>query len=378
MDEHDGDARLTLLQVLGPSTGGIRSHVAELARQTEALGWCNVVAGPDGVMDGVGEQHAVISGADGWTPRTLPQVRRRLRRHVRTADVVHAHGLKAAALVLSIPRRAPVVVTLHNDAMGTHGGVKARVARLVQAALLRRADHVVFVSRSGAAAHRTVVRPGRHSVMMSFAARPVSAATRVETREGLGLDDRCPLVVVVARLHPQKHLGMFLDALARTREAVPDVRVIIAGDGPQRDELESARSSLGLTDVVGFIGATAADAVADLIAAADVLAVPSRWEAGPIVAVEAMQLGTPVVMTCTGAVAELAGERCAAQVVPVGDTDAFAAALSGVLMDAELRSTLAARGRALAAEEFDASMLVHRIDAVYRSLLRQPTTLPRT
>jgi glycosyltransferase involved in cell wall biosynthesis len=79
-------------------------------------------------------------------------------------------------------------------------------------------------------------------------------------------------------------------------------------------------------------------------------------------------------MTRTGAVAELAVHHDAARVVPVGDADAFATELVGVLTDAALRDTLAARGRSLAAAEFDPSMLVHRIDAVYRCLLRPTTT----
>lgn len=366
MAERADDTRPTVLQVLGPSTGGICRHVAELARQTESLGWRNVVAGPIGVMDGIGQQHAVISGADGWAPQALPRIRRELRSHVHSADVIHAHGLKAAALVLSIPGRGPVVVTLHNDVVGTYAGMKAQASGRAQSALLRRADHVVFVSQAGADARQSVVRPGRHTVMMSFAARPAASASRVETRQRLGVDVGAPLVAVVARLHPQKDVGMFLHALARTRAQVPDVRAVIAGDGPQQSELRAVGDSLGLSDVVQFVGAT--DAAADLIAAADVVAVPSRWEAGPIVAVEAMQLGTAVVMTDTGAVAESARRNGAAGLVPVGDADAFAAELASLLTDEPRRATMVTRARSLVAE-FDPSMLVHRIDTVYRSLL---------
>ncbi len=357
----------TVLQVLAPSTGGIRRHVAELVRQTESLGWRDIVAGPDGVMSGVGRQDVAISDGAAWSVRQMLSVRRRLRRHVRTADVVHAHGLKAAAVVASIARRAPMVVTLHNDMVGTHTGMQARVRRVVQGVLLRRADHVVFVSRGDAEHNRTPRAAERRSLVMSFSASPVPTSHPSRTRDRLGIAGDAPLVAVVARLHPQKDLAMFLHAFARLLDSVPTARAVVAGDGPQRDELVGLAATLGLDDAVRFVGAI--DDVGDLLAAADVVAISSRWEAGPIVAVEAMQLGTPVVMTDTGAVADIAGRVGAALTVAPGDTDAFSSALAALLTDADRRADVAARARTVAATEFDPTMLVHRIDAVYRSLL---------
>lgn len=357
----------TVLHVLGPSTGGIRRHVAELTRQIGSLGWRSVVAGPVGVMDGIGPQQVALGTTDDWSVRRMVRVRRMLRQHVRSVDLVHAHGIKAAAAVAWVRGRAPMVVTLHNDMVGTHAGARARLRGTVQNALLRRADHVIHVSRAGAEAHRRHQRWRQSSVIMSFAAPATASATRSDTRVRLGVDD-APLVVVVARLHPQKDLSMFLRAFAEVLQLVPAARAVVAGDGPLRTELEALQGSLGLADVVDFVGAT--DQAADLVAAADVFAISSRWEAGPITAVEAMQLGIPVVMTDTGAVAELAGPLAAAIVTPTGDAKAFASALVSLLTGPDRRDDLSARGRALATAEFDPSVLVHRVDAVYRGLRR--------
>jgi glycosyltransferase involved in cell wall biosynthesis len=297
----------------------------------------------------------------------LLRVRRRLRHHVRTTDLLHVHGIKAAAVVSSIRGRAPMVVTLHNDMVGTHVGVQARVRGLAQRLLLSRADHVIFVSASDLVANRSTAGEGRSSLIMSFSARRVASADRATLRTRLDVPVGAPLVAVVARLHPQKDLAMFLHAFVAVRRRAHDAHAIVAGDGPLRDELEALRDALGLRGAVRFIGAT--DAAEDLIAAADVVAISSRWDAGPITAVEAMQLGTPVVMTDTGAVAEIAGPRSAALVVPVGDTDGFAAAIATLLDDPDARADLAARGSALAADQYDASALVHRVDAVYRQQL---------
>lgn len=360
-------SRPTVLHVLGPSTGGIRRHVAELVRQTDSLGWRGVVAGPAGVMDGVGRQDVTISAAGAWSATAMVGIRQRLRQQVRSADVVHAHGIKAAAIASTIGGRAPLVVTLHNDMVGTHAGALARLRRVLQGALLRRADHVVFVSNGDAERNRSPRAAERRSVIMSFAATPAPTAARAHTRRELGIDEGSPLVAVVARLHPQKDLGMFLHAFGKLLDDVPHARAVVAGDGPQRCELERICATLGLADAVRFLGAT--DHAADLIVAADVVAISSRWEAGPIVAVEAMQLGTPVVMTRSGAVAELAARSAAAAIVAPGDTEAFASELVSLLSDDVRRETLAARGRALAAAEFDPSVLVHRTDALYRGLL---------
>ena len=353
-----------VVQLLGPSAGGIRAHVAELVRQTESLGWRSTVAGPAGVMEGVGPQHMTLGTNASWSPTGLVGIRRQLRRQVKGAALVHAHGLKAAAVALLTRRRVPVVVTLHNDVVGTYVGLAARVRAIGQGLLLRRADQVVFVSQAGAEAHRSLVPDARRTVMMSFAARPTPTVSRAETRARLGVAESVPLVAVVARLHPQKDIAMFLHAFALVVATSPDARAVVAGDGPQRDELVALRDELGLSEAVHFLGR--ADAVADLLAAADVLAISSRWEAGPIVAVEAMQLGVAVVMTDTGAVAEVARVADAASVVAVGDLTEFAAAMGLIVSDPDRRERLATRGRSLADTEFDASVLAHQIDAVYR------------
>src|SRR5687767_3120966 len=82
-----------VLQLLGPSTGGIRRHVGFLAERLPAVGWDVTVAGPAGVMDGVGPQQHVVG---------VPWGRRQLASAARDVDVVHAHGLKAGYLAATL------------------------------------------------------------------------------------------------------------------------------------------------------------------------------------------------------------------------------------------------------------------------------------
>ena len=114
--EPGGDT--TILQVLGPSTGGIRRHVGALAAALAARGWRVVLAGPAGVMDGIRPLDEVVAIPSNLSPGHLATAWRQLRRVLGGVDLVHAHGLKAGWLAVMGARtrrhRPPVVVTVHN------------------------------------------------------------------------------------------------------------------------------------------------------------------------------------------------------------------------------------------------------------------------
>jgi glycosyltransferase involved in cell wall biosynthesis len=196
--------------------------------------------------------------------------------------------------------------------------------------------------------------------------RPPATRTRAEVRAELGLDARRPLVVAVARLHQQKGYDVLLDALARwgAREPVP--LVAIAGDGPLHDELAARIRAERLPAIL--LGRR--DDVADLLGAADVCVLPSRWEGSPLVAQEALRAGTPLVATRAGGMPELLGDG--AFLVPVGDADALAAALHDVLTDPDRARRLVAAGSAQAARWPDEATAARRLVAVYRELLGAP------
>jgi hypothetical protein len=98
-------------------------------------------------------------------------------------------------------------------------------------------------------------------------------------------------VVTAARLHPQKGLADLVIAADLLRRRVPGLRWVVLGEGPQRGELERLVAARGLADVVVLAGGR--PDVADELAAADAVAVTSRWESGPLVVLEALALGDP-------------------------------------------------------------------------------------
>ncbi len=368
----------TVLELLGPSTGGIRRHVATLTLGLRSRGWIVDTAGPPGVFDGldVDLDHVVavpgIRGRSAWLG-----ARRALVEASAGADVIHAHGLKAGWLA-ALARHGrdrhclPVVVTVHNIVLDSTGGRLAPVLRRFERALPRRTDAVIATSaevatRVGSGQGRGRRRRPIVRVIPPMGPVPVVARGAAEVRAALGVESGRPLVVAVGRLHPQKGLPTLLDAIAFVAEKVPGVALALVGEGPDEPSLRQHAASLGLGDVVRFAGPSAN--AADELAAADVVAISSVWESGPLVAAEAMTLGRPLVSTPVGFVPEVVIDGHTGHLVPIGDARALAAALVDVLTDPDAAAAMGEAGRRRVAEHLDPDRLVGAVEDVYRTVL---------
>lgn len=339
-----------VLQLLGPSTGGMRAHVMALRARLRTRGWTVTTAGPSGVLDGL--DHVVDVG----TPLGLVRGWSALRRAAVGVDVVHAHGQKAGWLAAGARLRAPVVVTAHNVVLSD-----ALFRRRLEAALPARVAEVIATSQAVAA------RLGTDRIIPPFGPDPVVARSRHDVRAALGVGDEQPLVVTVARLHPQKGLDTLLDAVASIVAAVPGLAVAVIGEGPLAAELHRRRAVLNLETVVRLPGAR--PHAIDELAAADVVAIASVWESGPLVASEALALGRPLVSTPVGFVPDLVDDGHSARLVPVGDAPALAAAVRELLADPGAAAALGAAGQRRVAEHLDPDRLVDAIEATYASVL---------
>jgi glycosyltransferase involved in cell wall biosynthesis len=364
-----------IVEVLATSAGGVGTHVRSLIPVLRDAGASVGVSGAPATEElfgfrAAGAEFSPAGISAGLAPVADARAVLQLRRALAGADLVHAHGLRAG-LVAAAARRAaglssvPLVLTLHN-ALLQDGGRRAGLLRRVEATTIRAADLVLAVSGDLAATARQAgARDVRVAPVMA-PPRPPAARPRAEVRAELGLDDARPLVVAVARLHPQKGYDVLLDALARWRAREPVPLVAIAGDGPLHDDLAARIRAERLPAVL--LGRR--DDVADLLGAADVCVLPSRWEGSPLIAQEALRAGTPLVATRAGGMPELLGEG--ALLVPVGDADALAGALSDVLTDPDLARRLVAAGSAQAAGWPDEAAAGRRLVAVYRELLGAP------
>jgi glycosyltransferase involved in cell wall biosynthesis len=262
------------------------------------------------------------------------------------------------------------VLTLHN-ALPEGGGPRAAVLRAAERTTVRSADLVLAASGDLADNARRLGARDVRVAPVSAPPLPPVRRTAAEVREELGVEPGRPLVVAVGRLHPQKGYDVLLDAAAlwaADPRLSPAPLVAVAGSGPLHDELAARIRDEKLP--VTLLGRR--DDVADLLTAADVCVLPSRWEARSLTAQEALRCGTPLVATRTGGLPELLGD--AAALVPVGDAPAFAEAVTAVLTDPGRAAGLAAAGRVQAAGWPDEEGTAGQLVAVYRELLGAPAT----
>ena len=190
-----------------------------------------------------------------------------------------------------------------------------------------------------------------------------------ETRALLGIAEGVPLVGMVARLAPRKGIPDFMRAARVVADGLPSTEFVVVGDGPLRGEAESLCRDLKMEDRVQFLGEM--ESARDLVAALDVLVLPSVSEGSPILAMEAMVLGKPVVATAVGGVPELVADGETGILVEPRDPEAVGRAVLSLLGQAERAREMGERGRRHAALHFDVRQMLEKTEAVYADLLRE-------
>ena len=338
---------LRIALVLGTATGGVGVHVRDLAQEFVERGHEVVVAGPaqtEGLFGFTdrGAQFRPVQISAAPHPVKDATAVAALRRAVSDVDVVHAHGVRAGALtgLALLGRRTPSTVTLHNAILAA--GLKARLLTGLEWLAVRRAR--VALGASEDLVERACSLGARDARLGPVPAppSPPPVRTREEVRTELGVreQDGEVLVLAVGRLAPQKDYPTLLRAAGLWKDSA--IRLAIAGDGPLRASAQARIDADGLgADLLGH----RAD-VADLLTAADMFVLTSTWEARPLVVQEAMRAGVPVVATAVGGIPGLVGD--AAVLVPAGDAEAVACAVTRLAKDADERASLAAAGRARA------------------------------
>lgn len=356
-----------VLQVLGRSAGGIARHVAEISAALDGVNGLSIdIAGPRDLPVAMPKDVIELEIPDG------PLGHRRARSNIRTIldairpQVVHAHGLRAGidSAIAAKGSSAYVVVTVHNLVRPeVSGRLKAVAFKPAERLVVGRADRVLAVSRDIAEALSSdgddkieVLHLGVES------GKPPQRSPEAVRRE-LGLKGEDRVIVTASRLSSQKALDVMLEAMVHV-----EATLVVAGEGPLDRELRAMADDLGIGDRVMFLGFRSD--VADLIAAADVFSLSSVWEGVPLAAMEAVQLGIPVVATDVGGTGELITDRVSGRLVRPRDAAALAAALRDVLADEDARSVYVASARATLASDFSTERMLERLRAIYTGARR--------
>ena len=337
-----------------PDVGGPASHAPEVAGFLRSRGHeVEVVTTAD--VEPAPEDYPVR-----WVRRSLPPgVRhaegvRLVRERARRADVVYTTGMFGRSSAGSLLARTPFVVKLTADPAYERarrwglwrGSLEdfQRAAplgtlplRLARDADVRRAAPVITPSSYlrelalgwGVEAERATVLPNPTPSLPELRSRD-------ELRAELALDG--PTLAFAGRLTAQKSLDAGIEAARRA-----GVALVVAGDGPDRAALERLGHAR-------FLGALPRERVLELFRAADASLLSSSWENFPHTVVEALAVGTPVITTRTGGVAEVVRDGANGLVVEPGDVDALTRAIERFFADAGLAERLRANAAASVAD----------------------------
>lgn len=350
--------------------GGVQDHVRRLAAELRTAGDEVLTVGP-GDSDG---GHVDVGGAVGLpfngsvAPVALaPAAARRTSRALRSwqPDIVHVHEpavplVGLAALSTSV---APVVTTHHAWAAspGLYGVVGPLLRRRVRAAAAR-------IAVSPAAAEHHAAALGLHVGDFRIIPNGVDVGRFAEATPLDRLQGDGPVLLFVGRLEERKGLEHAVTAFAHLKARHPDLRLVVVGDGPERERCQRLLPA-GLRVDVDFLGRVSDADLPRCYASADVYVSPATGgESFGIVLLESLAAGTAVVASDLPGFRSVVEDGRTAHLVPPGDARALADAVDALLANPSLREAQVAAGRE-AVEEFDWPWVAARLRSTYRDVL---------
>ena len=366
---------LTILHVTWSlQTGGLEMVVLDLARLGPEFGLRPLVACLEKAgdlvprLEAAGTPYYKLDKRPGIDPGAV----RRLARLVREqrVDVLHAHNQGAMFYcgLAGLLTRRPVVYTRHGASFGKDASHRwmsrlvSRMARLV-VCVGRDALRVTRERDKVPAAKARLIYNGADLELFDGA-----ADSRAAVRAELGLAEDDQVIITVGRLSGLKDQAGLIAAVA----ALDAARLVLVGDGEERQALEATARRLGVSHRVIFTGVRRD--VPRLLGAADVFALSSLSEGISIAILEAMAAGLPVVATRVGGNPEIVIDGQTGLLVEPGRPDLLAAALEQLLKDPRRAAALGAAGRRRAEEKFSLRAMVGAYAAMYREVALWRTT----
>lgn len=285
-------------------------------------------------------------------------------------SIVHAHDYKTDLFGLILARLAPVVPFATAHGWTGHSRREHALYYPADKRLLARYPRVVAVSSEiRDELLRTGSRPGAVHVVLNgidadrFRRLPVQECA---ARARLGISQGDFVVGSVGRLEPQKRFDLLIEAIARLHQERPNVRLLIAGDGTMRRELESRAEATGLREHCMLLGHT--PDIPGLHHAFDLFVQSSDYEGTPNAVLEAMAMETPVVATDAGGTGELVIDGVHGRIVPRGSAARLADAILELMTSPSQRAQYVSAARLRVEGELSFSARMQKIHSLYRDL----------
>jgi glycogen(starch) synthase len=295
-------------------------------------------------------------------------------------DVVHAHDWLVAhtAVTLTDHLGIPLVATIHATEAGRHQGWLPedmnKAIHSVEWWLGHEASKVLVCSAymrwevtrllELPTSKVEVIPNGVDGTVWQAATRAVSAAR--SRFAGVG-----PLLGYAGRLVYEKGVQDLVGALPELRRRHPGLRLVVAGDGPHRPELQAQAKALRIQHAVRFTGFLGEGELPALLAATNAVVVPSIYEPFGMVALEAASAGAPLAVASTGGLAEIVEQGVTGVTFPAKDSGALAGAVGGLLADERSARRMAKQAQSMIADRYGWTTIAARTRCAYESAIAQ-------
>ncbi|MGC8555951.1 MAG: glycosyltransferase family 4 protein [Conexivisphaera sp.] len=291
-------------------------------------------------------------------------------------DLIHAHDWLSAPAGIALKHmlRRPLISTIHSTECGRRSGIRDDLQRHISEVewwLAYESWRIIACSRYmvgelngclGVPADKVDVIPNGFTPLAPPDADPAAIKRRYAS-------DSERMVFFVGRMVHEKGVSVLVDAALELLGRRRDVKFVLAGDGPLRLDLMRRVESSGLAEKFYFLGFVSDEELAELYAAADLAVFPSIYEPFGIVALEAMSMGKPVVVSDVGGLAEVVENGVNGLKFPCCDPHALAWAISWMLDHPDEASRMGAEGARIARERYSWDVLSGRTLDVYRRVL---------
>ena len=368
--------KIKALIVTRPVAGGMQNHLLTLLQGLDQEQFELHLACPGGselsqLAEATGARIWTVDIADGLKPGLDRMAVVALRQVIKTIqpDLIHCHGFKAGLVGRLAAREIPagVIQTVHNYPAWASGNQAARILLTAMERWLANSTGQ-FITVSQALKQETLKLAGVAEDKVEVIYNGIEAGAflngkKVAARLRLGLNPTRLVVGTVARLAPQKGIGVLLEAMPMLIQWHPGLKAILIGDGPEHKELLLKSLKLGISESVIFTGFR--PDLPQILPALDVYVQPSLNEGLAISIIEAMAAGLPVVASRTGGIPELVWPGTTGLLAEPGNPRDLAEKINELLTNREKAARMAAQARERVTLEFDRDQMLARTTAVY-------------
>jgi len=288
--------------------------------------------------------------------------------------IPHAVSAYLAREILKPVRYLPVVTTLH----GTDITLVGRDPSFLPITRfgIEQSDRVTAISQYLRLATCETFRTDCEiEVIYNFIDSDYYRRTRNESLRRALAPDGEKIILHISTFRPIKRITDCIEVLARMRALQNGsgsqfgVKLIMCGDGPERQDAETLAARLGVENFVQFVGKQPQSQIRDYLSVADLFLLPSQSESFGLSALEAMACEVPVIATRVGGVPEVIEEDGCGYLFDIGDVDGMAEAAIQVLSDDSLRERLGRRGREIAVTRFTTDQIIPQYEQLYKSVI---------